>query len=74
MRPDTNFDACGKKGIADAKEATAKEALMGSMAHGHAASESVKGAVYDVVTAFFNSEQGSAEAAQALAEAVANAK
>ena len=30
--PDTNFDACGKKGIADAKEATAKGSLMGSMA------------------------------------------
>ncbi len=72
--PDTNFDACGKKGIADAKEATASNALMGSMAHGHAASESVKGAVYDVVTAFFNSDQSSAEAAEKLSEAVANAK
>jgi glucose/mannose transport system substrate-binding protein len=71
---DANFDACGKKGIADAKEATAKGALMGSMAHGHAASESVKGAVYDVVTAFFNSDESSAEAAKKLAEAVANAK
>jgi glucose/mannose transport system substrate-binding protein len=72
--PDTNFDACGKKAIADAKEATASDSLMGSMAHGHAASESVKGAVYDVVTAFFNSDQSSAEAATALAEAVANAQ
>ena len=72
--PDTNFDACGQKGIADAKEATAADTLMGSLAHGHAASESVKGAVYDVVTAFFNSEQSSEEAAQALAQAVANAK
>jgi glucose/mannose transport system substrate-binding protein len=72
--PDTNFDACGKKGIADAKEATAKGSLMGSMAHGHAASESVKGAVYDVVTAFFNSDQSSTDAAKKLAEAVANAK
>ena len=72
--PDTNFDACGKKGIADAKAATASDTLMGSMAHGHAASESVKGAVYDVVTGFFNSEQSSAEAATALSEAVANAQ
>jgi len=70
----TNFDACGKKGIADAKAATASNTLMGSLAHGHAASESVKGAVYDVVTGFFNSEQSSAEAATALAEAVANAQ
>lgn len=72
--PDTNFDACGKKGIADAKEATASNTLMGSLAHGHAASEAVKGAVYDVVTGFFNSDQSSAEAAEALAQAVANAQ
>jgi glucose/mannose transport system substrate-binding protein len=71
---DANFDACGKKGIADAKEATAKGALMGSLAHGHAASEAVKGAVYDVVTAFFNGGTSSKEAAESLAQAVANAK
>jgi glucose/mannose transport system substrate-binding protein len=72
--PDTNFDACGKKAIADAKEATASDSLMGSMAHGHAASEAVKGAVYDVVTQFFNSDMSSAEASQMLAEAVAGAQ
>lgn len=72
--PDTNFDACGKKGIADAKEATSKNALMGSMAHGHAASEAVKGAVYDVVTQFFNSDMSSADASKKLAEAIANAQ
>jgi glucose/mannose transport system substrate-binding protein len=44
------------------------------MAHGHAASEAVKGAVYDVVTQFFNSDMSSADAAQNLADAVANAK
>lgn len=72
--PDTNFDACGKKAIADAKEATASGSLMGSMAHGHAASEAVKGAVYDVVTQFFNSDMSSADASSKLAAAVANAK
>ena len=41
--PDTNFDACGKKAIADVKEATAKGSLMGSMAHGHAASRGGQG-------------------------------
>jgi glucose/mannose transport system substrate-binding protein len=71
---DANFDACGKKAIADAKEATAAGALMGSMAHGHAAPEAVKGAVYDVVTEFFNSDMSSADASKKLAEAVANAK
>ena len=72
--PDTNFDACGKKAIADAKEATASDTLMGSMAHGHAASEAVKGAVYDTVTKFFNSDMSSADAAKELQSAVANAK
>ena len=58
------FDACGKKAIADAKEATAKGTLLGTMAHGHAAPEAVKNAVYDVVTEFFNSDKSSAEAAR----------
>jgi glucose/mannose transport system substrate-binding protein len=71
---DEHFDACGKKAIADAKEATANGTLMGSMAHGHAASEAVKGAVYDVVTQFFNSDMSSADASQKLAQAVANAQ
>jgi glucose/mannose transport system substrate-binding protein len=72
--PGTNFDDCGKKAMADAAEATKANALMGSLAHGHAAPEAVKGAVYDVVTAFFNSTMSSAEAATKLAAAVANAK
>ena len=72
--PDTHFDACGKKAIADAKEATAHDALMGSLAHGHAAPEAVKGAIYDVVTEFFNSNMSSADASKKLAQAVANAK
>src|SRR3954453_24232765 len=71
---DAKFDACGKKAIADAKEATAKGSLMGSMAHGHAATEAVKGAVYDTVTQFFNSDMSSADASKKLASAVANAK
>ena len=41
-------------------------ALMGSMAHGHAAPEAVKGAVYDVVTEFFNSDMSSADAGKKL--------
>ena len=42
---DTNFDACGKKAMADLKVAMAKNALLGSFAHGHAVPESVKGAM-----------------------------
>lgn len=73
--PDTDFDDCGKKGIADLAEASAGGTLFGSMAHGHAAPAAVKNAVYDVVTAAFNGEYADgAAAAAALAEAVAAAQ
>ena len=41
--PDTNFDACGKKAMADVKVATENNALMGSFAHGHAAPRRSRG-------------------------------
>ena len=73
--PDTDFDDCGKKGIKDLAEANTKNTLFGSMAHGHAAPAAVKNAVYDVVTGAFNGKyKDGAEAAQALASAVAAAK
>jgi glucose/mannose transport system substrate-binding protein len=73
--PDTDFDDCGKKGIKDLAEANANGTLFGSMAHGHAAPAAVKNAVYDVVTGAFNGKyKDGAEAAQALASAVAAAK
>lgn len=69
VAPD-NFDACGQKGMLDVVEATENGALLGSMAHGHAAPEAVKGAIYDVVTEFFNSDMSSRDAAAAMVEAV----
>lgn len=73
--PDTAFDDCGKKGIADLAEANTNGTLFGSMAHGHAAPASVKNALYDVVTAAFNGQYATgADAAKALAEAVAAAQ
>src|SRR5205085_10699030 len=47
--PDTAFDACGKKGIKDLAEASAKNTLVGSIAHGHAVPASLKNAFYDVI-------------------------
>ena len=67
---DSDFDACGKKGMKDLAEANTKGTLMGSMAHGHAAPASVKNAVYDVVTAHFNGEFNARQAARELANAV----
>jgi glucose/mannose transport system substrate-binding protein len=73
--PDTDFDDCGKKGIKDLAEANSAGTLFGSMAHGHAAPAAVKNAVYDVVTGAFNGKyKDGAEAAKALADAVAAAK
>lgn len=72
--PDTAFDDCGKKGIADLAEANANGSLFGSMAHGHAAPAAIKNAVYDVVTAQFNGEYDAETAAAELASAVAEAQ
>ena len=72
--PNDAFDDCGKKGMADLAEANANGSLFGSMAHGHAVPASIKNAMYDVVTAHFNGEFDSTEAAAELVTAVADAK
>jgi glucose/mannose transport system substrate-binding protein len=66
-----DFDDCGKKAMADLKEAAASGHLMGSLAHGHAAPAAVKQAMYDVITAHFNGEiKTSDEAVKRLVDAV----
>ncbi|GCA52623.1 MULTISPECIES: ABC transporter substrate-binding protein [Sinorhizobium] len=72
--PDTDFDACGKKGIKDLAEANTNGTLFGSMAHGHANPAAVKNAIYDVVTRQFNGELDSEEAVTELVAAVEAAK
>ena len=72
--PNDAFDACGKKGMADLKEANASGNLFGSMAHGHANPASVKQAMYDVITKHFNGQLDTAKAPDELAKAVAAAK
>jgi glucose/mannose transport system substrate-binding protein len=68
------FDACGKKGMADLKEANEQGKLFGSMAHGHSAPAGVKQAMYDVITKHFNGQLDTAKAPDELAAAVAAAK
>jgi glucose/mannose transport system substrate-binding protein len=68
------FDACGKKSMADLKEANEKGTLYGSMAHGHANPAAVKQAMYDVITKHFNGQLDTAKAPDELAQAVAAAK
>lgn len=72
--PDTDFDACGKKAIADVKEAAGKGTMLGSMAHGYANPASVKNAIYDVVTRQFNGQLSSEDAVKELVSAVEGAK
>ena len=70
---DEAFDDCGKKAMADLKEAGANNTLVGSMAHGHASPAAVKNAFYDVITAHFNSDMSAQEAVKQLAASVKNA-
>jgi glucose/mannose transport system substrate-binding protein len=68
--PDTEFDACGKKGIADLKEADKNGTLFGSMSQGYTVPAAIKNAIYDVVTGEFNGDIAADEAASELADAV----
>ena len=73
--PDTNFDACGKKAIADVKAANAKGTFVGSMGQNYAQPPAVAGAYHDVVTKFFHGEiKTSDEAVKELAAALEGAK
>jgi len=73
--PDTGFDMCGKKGIADVKAANASGKFLGSMAQNYAQPPAVAGAYHDVVTKFFHGEIKSSDAAVTeLVQALNNAK
>ena len=72
--PNTDFDDCGKKGMADLADAGSNDRLLGSMAHGHSVPAATKNAIYDVVTAHFNGEYDAATAAAELLNAVESAQ
>ncbi|HET7863044.1 MAG TPA: sugar ABC transporter substrate-binding protein, partial [Burkholderiaceae bacterium] len=67
--PNTAFDDCGKKGMADLAEASSKNTLVGSMAHGHAVPAAVKLAFYGVITRHFNGQIDSKAAVKELVAA-----
>ncbi|MDP3977734.1 MAG: ABC transporter substrate-binding protein [Pseudomonas sp.] len=67
----SSFDACAQKSMVDFKAAAASGGLQPSLAHGMAASSYVQGAVFDVVTNFFNDTKADPQkAAQQLAAAI----
>jgi glucose/mannose transport system substrate-binding protein len=73
--PDTAFDICGKKGIADVKAANASGKFLGSMAQNYAQPPAVAQVYHDVVTKFLHGEIKTSDAAVAeLVKSINNAK
>ncbi|WP_205909096.1 ABC transporter substrate-binding protein [Neorhizobium lilium] len=71
---DEKFDDCGKKGMKDLNEASAKGTLLGSLAHGYAQPAAIKEAMLDVITQHLNGQLTTDAALKRLPEAVAAAK
>jgi glucose/mannose transport system substrate-binding protein len=73
--PDTAFDACGKKGIADLKAANEGGTLFGSLAQGYGAPPAIATAYKDVVNKFVHGQiTSSDEAVATLVKAIDEAK
>jgi glucose/mannose transport system substrate-binding protein len=73
--PDSDFDACGKKGIADLKAANAGGTLFGSLAQGYGAPPAIATAYKDVVNKFVHGQiTSSDEAVATLVKAIDEAK
>ncbi|KRB62185.1 sugar ABC transporter substrate-binding protein [Rhizobium sp. Root708] len=73
--PDTDFDACGKKGIADLKAANDGGTLFGSLAQGYGAPPAIANAYKDVVSKFVHGQiKSSDEAVKQLVQAIDDAK
>jgi len=68
------FDAVAVASMADFEATAQSGGLMPSMAHEMAVSPVVRGAMFDVVTNFYNSDMSAEEAARQLAAAVREAK
>jgi len=73
--PDTAFDACGKKGIADLKAANEGGTLFGSLAQGYGAPPAIANAYKDVVSKFVHGQiKTSDEAVKQLVTAIDDAR
>ncbi|OWV86910.1 sugar ABC transporter substrate-binding protein [Rhizobium sp. R72] len=73
--PDTDFDACGKKGIADLKKANEGGTLFGSLAQGYGAPPAVANAYKDVISKFVHGQiKTSDQAVEELVKAIEDAK
>ncbi|TBB46188.1 carbohydrate ABC transporter substrate-binding protein [Rhizobium ruizarguesonis] len=73
--PDSDFDACGKKGIADLKAANEGGTLFGSLAQGYGAPPAIANAYKDVVSKFVHGQiKTSDEAVKQLVQAIDDAR
>lgn len=73
--PDTDFDACGKKGMADLKAANDGGTLFGSLAQGYGAPPAIANAYKDVVSKFVHGQiKTSDEAVEQLVQAIDDAR
>ncbi|MDU0311994.1 ABC transporter substrate-binding protein [Rhizobium sp. 10PS4] len=73
--PDTDFDACGKKGIADLTAANEGGTLFGSLAQGYGAPPAIANAYKDVVSKFVHGQiKTSDEAVKQLVQAIDDAR
>ncbi len=68
------FDSVAVSSMHDFAATAGSGGLMPSMAHEMAVSPAIRGAMFDVVTNFYNSDMSSAEAAEKLAAAVQEAR
>jgi glucose/mannose transport system substrate-binding protein len=68
------FDACAKQSMQAFQAANKNNTLLPSMAHGMSTFPAIQGAIFDVVTRYYNSDMSAEDAAQQLAEAVAQAE
>ncbi len=72
--PITSFDDIALRSMDEFSSAAANGTLLPSMAHGMAVFPAVQGALYDVVTKFYNSDMTAKEAAANFVSGVAAAK
>ncbi len=72
--PKANFDSPAQRSMDDFVATASSGGLVPSMAHEMAVFPEIRGAIFDVVTNFYNSDMSAADAAKQLASEVAAAK
>ena len=77
VRPDmsmTDFDECAQNSMRDFRASEEGSSLVPSMAHGMSTFPAIKGAIFDTVTNYYNSDMTPERAAEELADTVAAAE